>query len=67
MHHHHHHHESYQGLRINASSFKAQGVLYLSTFVYIFPYNAVPDVGTQYNTKSRPTIILRNLCAIVFS
>jgi hypothetical protein len=41
-----HHHEHNQGLGLKTCSFKGQGVLGLSIFVSVFPYLAVPDVGT---------------------
>jgi hypothetical protein len=40
------HNEHNQGLDLNTCSFKAQGVLGLSIFVSVFPYPAVPKVGT---------------------
>jgi hypothetical protein len=43
---HHHHHQHNQGLGPKTCSFKAQGVLGLSIFVSVFPYPAVPEVGT---------------------
>jgi hypothetical protein len=45
-HHHHHRNEHNTGLGLKTCSFKAQGVLGLSIFVSVFPYPAVPKVGT---------------------
>jgi hypothetical protein len=42
----HHHHEHNQGLGLETCSFKAQIVRGLSSFVLVFPYPAVPEVGT---------------------
>jgi hypothetical protein len=44
--HHHHHSEHGQGLGLKTCSFKAQGVHGLSIFVSVFPYPAIPEVGT---------------------
>jgi hypothetical protein len=42
----HHHNEHNQGLGLKTCSFKAQGVLGLSIFILVFPYPAIPEVGT---------------------
>jgi hypothetical protein len=42
----HHHNEHNKCLGLKTCSFKAQGVLGLSIFVTVFPYPAVPEVGT---------------------
>jgi hypothetical protein len=41
-----HHNEHNQGLGLKTCSFKAQGILGFSIFVLVFPYPAVPEVGT---------------------
>jgi hypothetical protein len=43
----HHYNEHNQGLGLKTCSFKAQGVLGLSTFILVFPYPAIPKVGTE--------------------
>jgi hypothetical protein len=47
VHNHHHHNEHKKGLGLKACSFKAQGVVGLSIFVLVFPYPAIPEVGTR--------------------
>jgi hypothetical protein len=42
----HHHNEHNQGLGLKICSFKAQGVFGLSIFFSVFPYPAVPEIGT---------------------
>jgi hypothetical protein len=44
--HHHRHTEHNQGVGLKTCFFKAQGVLGLSIFVLVFPYPAVPEIGT---------------------
>jgi hypothetical protein len=48
----HHHNEYNQGVGLETCSIKAQGVLGLSIFVSVFPYPAVPEVGT-----GKPTLV----------
>jgi hypothetical protein len=43
---HHHHNEHGQGLGLKTCSFKAQGVPGPSILLSVFPYPAIPEVGT---------------------
>jgi hypothetical protein len=43
---HHHHSEHGQGLRLKTCSFEAQGVPGPSILLLVFPYPAIPEVGT---------------------
>jgi hypothetical protein len=43
---HHHHSEHGQGLGLKTCSFEAQGVPGPSIFLSVFPYPAIPEVGT---------------------
>jgi hypothetical protein len=45
-HHHHHHSEHDQGLGLKTCSFEAQGVPGPSVLLSVFPYPAIPEVGT---------------------
>jgi hypothetical protein len=45
--HYHHYNEHNRGLSLKNCSFKAKGVLGLSIFISVFPYAAVPEVGTR--------------------
>jgi hypothetical protein len=45
-HHHHHHSEHGQGLGLSTCSFEAQGVPGPSILLSVFPYPAIPEVGT---------------------
>jgi hypothetical protein len=44
--HHHHHSEHGQGLGLKTCSFEAQGVPGPSILLSVFPYPAIPEVGT---------------------
>jgi hypothetical protein len=44
--HHHHHSEHGQGLGLKTCSFEAQGVPGPSILLSVFPYAAIPEVGT---------------------
>jgi hypothetical protein len=44
--HHHHHSEHGQGLGLKTCSFEAQGVAGPSILLSVFPYPAIPEVGT---------------------
>jgi hypothetical protein len=43
---HHHHSEHGQGLDLKTCSFEAQGVPGPSILLWVFPYPAIPEVGT---------------------
>jgi hypothetical protein len=45
-HHHHHHSEHGQGLGLKTCSLEAQGVPGPSILLSVFPYPAIPEVGT---------------------
>jgi hypothetical protein len=44
--HHHHHSEYGQGLGLKTCSFEAQGVPGPSILLSVFPYSAIPEIGT---------------------
>jgi hypothetical protein len=46
VHHHHHHSEHGHGLGLKTCSFEAQGVPGPSILLSVFPYPAIPEVGT---------------------
>jgi hypothetical protein len=50
--HHHHHSEHGQGLGLKTCSFEAQGVPCPSNLLSVFPYPAIPEVGT-----GRPALV----------
>jgi hypothetical protein len=65
---HHHHNEHNQGLGLKTCSFKAQGVFGLSIFVLVFPYPAVPEVGTGkpasvgVSTETQQCLLIQTNC-----
>jgi hypothetical protein len=70
-HHHHHHREHGQGLGLKTCSFEAQGVPGPSILLSVFPYAAIPEVGTgrpttlgtEYLSRTWPT---HSLLFIIF-